>query len=144
MPDVKQIPLCVPAADLGLTVDQLAERLGAEVCVDALGLRCCSPSVVRRLMEQREHEREQARQLVERDRAAGQRRDAELAREQAARDARAERQRAILADNPGTDALTAMKMSSDDDCGLAAAGRRYEDMMRGGGGHTFVHGDTRD
>lgn len=138
MPDVKQIPLSVPAADLGVTVDELDERLGAEVVIDALGLRCCSPSVVRRLMEQREREREQARQLVERDRAAQQRRDAELAREQAARDAREQRQREILRDNPGIDAMTLMRMSSGDDGGLAAAGRRYEDMARGGGGYRFA------
>jgi hypothetical protein len=138
VPHLVQIPLGVVAAEFGITVDALAERLGAEVVIDALGLRCCSPSVVRRLMEQREREREQARQLAERDRREQECRDRGLALAQRARDAREQRQREVLRDNPDIDAATLMRMSSDDDGGLAAAGRRYEDMARGGGGYRFA------
>lgn len=58
------IPLAILAAEHGLTINQLAARLGENVLVDdATGLRYCTPETARQLHEQRlaRREREQRR-----------------------------------------------------------------------------------
>lgn len=67
---------------------------------------------------------------AERERAERQQAAAIRKAENEARQARAARQREIIADNPGITAYEAMRMAADDDTALAAAGRRFDMLMQ--------------
>lgn len=86
------VPLGVLVAEgLDETVDQLAGRIGDDVFLDDIGLRCCTASTARALIAEREArgaaERERAARVAAREAACAAQRDEEV---------RAERERMRL------------------------------------------------
>lgn len=112
----------------------LRHQLADSVLLDDLGSTAIDRPVAKRLLAEHqarvaakaEADRERReRETAERERAAEQ----EQA-DQAARKARAERQRQMLTDNPELDALSLMRMEAGDDGGLGYAGRQHDAFIR--------------
>lgn len=118
--------------DLDESADELERRYAEQTVPDNIGRPGCYVGLACTLIAEHRARRAAAaaaererreRERAERQHAAEQEQKAEVARR-----AREERQRELLRNDPGLDALSLMRMADGDDGGLSAAGRRWDEL----------------
>jgi hypothetical protein len=128
------VPLSVLALDLFATADQLAAQHGDQTLVDDLGRVCVDRDTARDLITQHRAQLQAQADLdaaqAEQQRVEAERLAAQYAANDRARQARAQRQRELLRDDPSLSALEVMLALDNDPDERTPAGRRFDELYQ--------------
>ena len=128
------VPLVTVAAEIGISADEVAQRLGDSVTVDAAGLRAVAAERARVFLADHRAAQQAQRERAERQQAEfAAKHDAELRR-------RLQRIRALPPAQDGVPAL-ALMLARDPDSRLARSSRRLDEMLSGTSVYRPIRGE---